>query len=127
MALQNKPWLKLFFCTLAITFICLIFSILQKLAWAQCDVTFVNGTNEPISVLRMNICGQGFKAEKIKAGSKVKFVFEARNDSGYNIEIIFNSKRRIGQTIGYVTSGMRYHDVLLVRTEQVVFGSRSCN
>ena len=127
MALQNKLWLKVLVVAIAITAFCLTAAILQKVASTKCDVTFVNGTNEPMSLLRMNVCDQGFKAENIGPGSKTKFAFEAGRDSGYNIEITFKSRRRIRQTIGYVTSGIHYHDVLLVKIDQVVFVSRSCN
>lgn len=100
-----------------------LLAALSVLVMASCtDNTgyflIVNNANEPITQGVVLICGQTIKLNDILPTKSAPGSYKVRFDSHYDIRIEFQSGKKLGKELGYVTNGLDYqHKIIVTNTD----------
>jgi len=88
------------------------------------DVSIANQAAEPIRDGIIEVCKQRFEFGEIKPNESKQIHYKVKSDSDYDVTIEFASGKKLTRRLGYVTSGMDFHDTLTVRNDDIALGSR---
>lgn len=89
------------------------------------EVSIVNQAAEPIRDGTIEICRHRFTVGEIRPNESKQIHYKVRSDSHYDVTIEFASGKRLTSHLGYVTSGMDFHDTLTVKDADIAFENRS--
>jgi len=89
------------------------------------EVSVVNQAAEPIRAGTIEICNQRLTLGETKPNESKRIHYKVKSDSHCNITIEFASGKKLTRHLGYVTSGMDFHDTLIVKDGDIAFENRS--
>lgn len=81
----------------------------------QSDQEFLGG--------KLEVCGQKFAVDPLKPNEVQIIHFKVKSDSHYDIAVQFKS-RTLKKSLGYVTNGMDFDDVLIVSDADISLADR---
>jgi len=90
----------------------------------KADFVLVNNSNEKIISGSVSLLKQSIKVGSIDAGGIVNGGFIIETDSHYHVEVQFESGRKIGKDVGYVTRGFDFNDEIIVSSNDVSIQSK---
>lgn len=88
-------------------------------------VTVINQSAEPIEALSLTVCEQKLELPNLAPGANSTWAYKVRNDCDYAMSVRFASGRQLNRQLGYVTSGFKYEDELIVTGADVVIKRKS--
>src|SRR5690242_16371081 len=88
-------------------------------------VTVINQSTEPITALSLTVCEQKLELPNLAPGSNSTWDYKVRNDCDYVMSVRFASGRQLNRQLGYVTSGFKYVDELIVTGADIEIKRRS--
>ena len=86
--------------------------------------SIVNQAGEAIRSGQLEICKQQFSLGQVQPKQSKEIHYKVRSDSHYDVTIEFESGKKLSRQVGYVTSGMDFHDRLTVTDDDVSLSSR---
>ncbi len=81
--------------------------------------SLVNKTKEPIARASVAICGQTIKLKDIQPNTSAAGFYKVTGDSGYTIEVEFQSGKTLRKETGYVTNGVDFQDEITVTESDI--------
>jgi hypothetical protein len=84
------------------------------------EFTLDNRSSEMIDHAVVEVCGQKFDFTELPSGTVRGMKFKIGADSDYGVSVKFHSGRRLSAHVGYVTSGVKYHDKLIVANNAII-------
>jgi hypothetical protein len=106
-------------CGVTFLFILLLFCMSCTQA-GRVEFTLVNKSNEEIAKATIELSDQKFIVEGLKPEESKMFYAKAIHDSHYTIHIEFISGKTLTKEVGYVTRGVEFKDLLLVKDDDVI-------
>jgi hypothetical protein len=97
-------------------------TITATLLLASCSkgaFSLTNTTSETITRVSVTVCGQTREFREIQPGHSAPGCFTVRRDSRYEIEVEFQSGRKLSKGVGYVTPGLSTSDELIITDSDV--------
>lgn len=85
----------------------------------QVDVR--NDSAVDVTRVRIDICGQTLTLGPIAQKSTSTATYRVTKDSHYRVAVQFGSGRSIERSLGYVTNGVDFHDLVTVQDADLLF------
>jgi hypothetical protein len=82
-------------------------------------VLILNAATEPIINGQLEVCDQKFLFGEIEQGNTKAIHYKVRSDSQYELEVEFNSGRKLEKELGSVRSGLDFEDILTLNDQEV--------
>ena len=79
------------------------------------EVNITNNSAERINHIEIEVCNQQFKLENIGIGESKLIRYEVKSDSHYRINVEFASGKKLEEEIGYITNGIDFKDLIVVK------------
>ncbi len=100
--------------------ICAVFSVLVMASCIPHKGSFLLTNKAKESILRglVTVCGQTIELKDIQSGGSAPGAYEVTFDSHYDINIEFQSGKKLRKEVGYVTNGLDFHhDIVVTDTD----------
>jgi len=81
--------------------------------------SLVNKTKESIAGASVAICGQTIKLKDIQPNKSAAGFYKVTGDSGYTIEVEFQSGKTLRKETGYVTNGVDFQHEIVVTDSDI--------
>lgn len=81
--------------------------------------TLLNKAKEPIARASVTICRQTIELKDIQLNTSAAGFYKVTGDSGYTIEVEFQSGKTLRKETGYVTNGMDFQDEITVTDSDI--------
>jgi hypothetical protein len=90
-------------------------------------IVLVNETKEPIASATVEVGGPIVELGQIEPGGRATGRLAVGGDADYHITVRFQSGAVLDRRLGYVTSGMDFHDEFSVSETDIVLKSAKVN
>lgn len=84
------------------------------------EFLIINEANETIKRAIVSVCGQTIELKGLQPTQKAFGLYDVKSDSHYAVTVEFESGRKLQKDVGYVTSGLDFHDKIVVTDKDIL-------
>ena len=84
-------------------------------------LTIVNQSNETVVLVRVAVNENVQTVNDLEHGEEVEMQFSVRRDAGYNLDVEFESGRKMIKKIGYISYGFDVTDMINITKQDIKF------